>query len=617
MNQQSLAYEMPAKAKSTPDIRLDSKEDSSSASPGSTGEKTNDTITPSRQANSTGLKQGTLMNWLKISKSTGNLNTDTARDIGTDTKRALGTESKRNEDDQFVVPEGAFGFTIRASRPFNGAPSDVKQPALNQDVWPHFDFQEVSSSPRLFTTSLEEAHPTPLINGTPQRRGPAAVPSVNWFFSKSLATPSPFHGREAALSGDLSDLNFHSNLSPLHGGEAASPSGIVHSSPITDLLRLRNSASGNAALSGHLREGKIASRPFQPETPVRRKEGDRTQSVNTISAERQGPIDRNTYRLPSQTSTLIAWNNSAPPKVSSTHLPKIRLPSPNTDEDSEDSQTYHSASSTSPHTPYRLRIPGSQEGDEYFGSSPPFNEESGVEDDSLALVLSSPSPARRRKSVSRALIRSPSPGGLDVIWVWTIAERRKKMTQAFFWIAQHLRRDLTQTEIPARYIYAFKVKDPQGKDYVKIGVASNTKRRIKDHKRCYGECHQIYPPQGEESVLVDHASRVESLIHAELVEQAMLLERCPRYQQKHTCHSEWFDVEERHAIAVIRKWTEWMNTSPYEKKHIAGMGQKWRLKILEQNIMMKLCWPLDPWATMRDDKDIDDIGTSMQLITVS
>src|SRR5271155_321434 len=190
-------------------------------------------------------------------------------------------------------------------------------------------------------------------------------------------------------------------------------------------------------------------------------------------------------------------------------------------------------------------------------------------------------------------------------------ERRKKTTQAFFWIAQHLRRDLTQAEIPARYIYAFKVKDPQGKDYVKIGVTSNPKRRIKDHERCYGECHQIYPPQGEESVLVDHASRVENLIHAELVEQAMLLERCPRYQQKHRCHGEWFDVEERHAIAVIRKWTEWMNTSPYEKKPIAGIDQRWRLKILEQNILTKICWPLDPWAATQDDKGIDDIGTSM------
>src|SRR5271154_6541477 len=201
MNRQSLAYEMPAKAQSTPDVRLDSKEDSGSASPGSMGERTNDPITPSRLANSTGMKQGTLTNWLKISKSTGKLNTDTARDIGTETKRASGTETKRDmratnsaSEQVFVVPEGASGFTFRASSPFNGAPSDVKQPAPNQDVWPLFDFQEASSSPRLFTASrLEGVHPTPLVNGTPQRKGPTVVSSVDWFVSKSRATPSPFH----------------------------------------------------------------------------------------------------------------------------------------------------------------------------------------------------------------------------------------------------------------------------------------------------------------------------------------------------------------------------------------------------------------------------------------
>jgi hypothetical protein len=104
-------------------------------------------------------------------------------------------------------------------------------------------------------------------------------------------------------------------------------------------------------------------------------------------------------------------------------------------------------------------------------------------------------------------------------------------------------------------------------------------------------------------VPVDHAYRVECLIHAELVERAMLLERCPRCRQRHNSHGEWFDVEERHAIAVIRKWSEWMGSSPYEEKRSTGISQKkspkasaetkWRLRTLDHDVVMKICWPVE------------------------
>jgi hypothetical protein len=134
-------------------------------------------------------------------------------------------------------------------------------------------------------------------------------------------------------------------------------------------------------------------------------------------------------------------------------------------------------------------------------------------------------------------------------------------------------------------------------------------------------------PEGENSVPVDHAYRVERLIHAELVEQAMLLERCPRSRLRHNGHGEWFDVEERHAIAVIRKWSEWISSSPYEEKLSTGISQKkspeasaearWRLRALEHDIVMKICWPLDPLAPTTDDDGIDEVGAGMRLITVS
>ena len=169
-----------------------------------------------------------------------------------------------------------------------------------------------------------------------------------------------------------------------------------------------------------------------------------------------------------------------------------------------------------------------------------------------------------------------------------------------------------------------------GMDYVKIGYAANITRRMKEHARCYGECELIYPPPGEKFVRVDHACRVENLIHSELKGQSMSLERCPRYRHKY--HGEWFDVEERHAIAVIRKWSKWMSSSPYEERLIekskekprsrrssakakspnretpeATATVKWRLKTLERNTLMKICWPLAPLALTGDADDIDQV----------
>jgi hypothetical protein len=632
MNQSSLAYETPVKAQSTPDVSLDPKKDNGSVSPATRGEETSDTLIQSRRVNPTGQKQGTLMSWLKTSKNTGYLKADMARDVGADMERELGTDMKRHmeadtktnsrtatnpaSEQVFHVPEAAQCFTFRAPSPLGGASSVVK-PALNQDVRPPFNFFKITSSSKPSTpVLLEAAYPVPLGSGTPQHHGASAASSVNPFISKPPAAPSSSYRREAALSIDFSDRNFHSDPSPVHGEEAAPrPSGMF---------------DWNKATPGHLTKVETVKKPLQAEMLVRPAGSDRTQSTSAIRAEKQGTQHPNTQQLLSPLPTASVGYQSPPSTVPSTPLPSIRLGSLDADEDYSESRIYHSASPTGPNVaiPHAgVRTPGSEEDDDFCSSSLPSDKESDFEDDSFALVRSSPSPGRDRESVSSAMIRSPSPGGLNVIWVWKVTERRKKMSQAFFWIVHHLCRDLTKPEIREGYIYAFKVKDPQGRGYVKIGVTRNIKLRMKNHKICYGECERIYPPEGENSVPVDHAYRVERLIHAELVEQAMLLERCPRSRLRHNGHGEWFDVEERHAIAVIRKWSEWMSSSPYEEKLSTGISQKkspeasaearWRLRALEHDIVMKICWPLDPLAPTTDDDGIDEVGAGMRLITVS
>jgi hypothetical protein len=660
---------MPVNPGSAPDIRLDSKEDNGSASDGSTEEKTNETFIPLRLTKPTSQKQGTLMGWLKTSKSSGHLKTDTTRDTGTDTEKQLGTDTKRDiatapeatsgtatypaSEKVFHIPEGASGFTFRASSPLDGSLSDAKQPALNQDVRP-LDFLTTASSPKFSTATLSEgAHSRRLSDETCQHHESTAAPSVG---RKLPAAPSPFSGHGEAFSTNFSDRKFHFGPAPQCGGQVARPSGILDRKLIPDPSRFVDSACSDPVPSGPLAEGQKANKSLRSEMPVPSVESERTQSISTIRAEKQSPQTPRTFRRLSPASAASVRYNSAPSTVSSTPVPRIRLRSPSADEESENPQFDRFASSspspsTGPNTcvpSTGVQPPGSEEEDDYFDSSQPIKRESDSEDNSLALVLSSSPPDYDHESVSSALIRSPSPGGLNVIWRWTITDKRAKTSQAFFNIVEQLCRDLNQTETEDGYIYALKVKDPQAMDYVRIGVAKNIPRRIKNHEVCYGECERIYPPVGEKFVRVDHASRVEKLIHAELVEKAMWLEQCPRSRQTHGCHGEWFKVAERHAIAVIRKWSEWIGSAPYEEKDcLPAMHQrkspsrrsasrdslrakspnakspkpppttKWRLRRLEQSTLMKVCWPLDPWAAKRDDDAIDAVGRSMRRIAVS
>jgi hypothetical protein len=207
-----------------------------------------------------------------------------------------------------------------------------------------------------------------------------------------------------------------------------------------------------------------------------------------------------------------------------------------------------------------------------------------------------------------ALMATVPPGDLQPIWEWMISARREKPLQTFFVIAKELSRDLTKKEIQAGFIYAFRVADPQGRGYLKIGAATDCQLRMKQHKRCYGDCEQLFPLEDEKAVPVNHVFRVESLIHAELVEYAMRLKRCPRLAVHHVSHGEWFDVGEVHALDVIAKWHDVFSFKLFEERPITRQpstrkkGKKgsskepsktiWRLRELHWRDIMSFCTPL-------------------------
>lgn len=666
VNQNSLVREMPAKAQVDPGVKLDAKDDDSSAFPGMTGEKTTETLAPTRHTHPNVRKDGTLLSWLKTSKSIGHINMDKTRDSETDVKEKLGKETKRNmgtdtvtkpstasnpaSKQVFDISNEASIFTFQASSPFDGALPNVKKPALSQDIRPGLVFLSLPSTPNPSPGSLfKGAHPVRLSDKTPQQQSSTAVRSMDTSVPKPRGVLSPPHDRENALPTNTSARNFYSDRSPSHDGRIALPSGIFHGQLTPDTHRLGNTTCGDVATSDRFAESKPRVRPFQSDTLVPTLEGDRNKSVSAIKAEEQGLQQSNIHQLPSPTSAAPVRYNSSPATFTGTPSPRIWLQHLNALDDSQDFHIYHSASS--PSDPFTsapsigLLHPNKEEGDDFVGRSLLVKEELDAEDDSLSIfALESPSPDHDRRSLSTALIPHPSSGSHDVIWNWSMPKRRMLMLPAFFWIVQALCKDLTPNEIWDGYIYAFRVEDPQGENYMKIGRGKDIKRRIKEHKICYGELRQMYPVEGQKPVEVYHAGRVEHLVHAELTQHAIELERCPKAQQRHKSHSEWFDVEERHATAVIRKWSQWMSGSPYEESPSTGITQSlkakspnskspgaksskstsletltpttWRLRNMEPNDIMKMCWPLDMSAEMLDDNGIDEVGTSLRRITI-
>jgi T5orf172 domain len=589
LTQESL--EMPANAEAAPVATLDRLEDSPSPSSEGTGRKTNGSSVPSSRTSSTSQKQGTLTSWLKMYKSTQHVNFNSTKDLGADTKRQSETDPKRESlipfkrdvgtdpnrpnpasDQLFAFPNAASHFTFRAPSPLNGASSDLKQTALTQDVRPLSDFLRSVSEPNPVQASpLEEAHPVRLSDRTRQHYRPLPTAPTDPSISKLTAAPPSGHSQDAAIPLDSSCQNLDLDRSLLHHGKMPPTSENSHRKQIREASQLSRSVYNDAARTGLLVEGEKASRPLQPETPVRSVKSDEIQSLSPIRAGKQDPQHLTTHQFLSPTTAASARSKSAPSTISSTPFSTMERRGSCADENPAEFHAFYSVSSptgrTTPVPSACVQTPGSEKSDDYFGSSPPIESSHCSEDDYSS---------HRRESSSSALIRSPSPGGLDVIWQWTMTERRKRMLQGFYWIVGALCPDLTEKEIPGAHIYIFKVEDYQGKDYLKIGVAKTIEKRMKEHNACYGKCEQIYPPSGEKRVLISHAHRVERLVHAELVPYAVQLESCPKSRMKHDGHREWFDVDERHAIAVIQRWSEWMNSSPYLEEPIIGMDQKKR-----------------------------------------
>jgi hypothetical protein len=124
-------------------------------------------------------------------------------------------------------------------------------------------------------------------------------------------------------------------------------------------------------------------------------------------------------------------------------------------------------------------------------------------------------------------------------------------------VRDKMKEPLKKEELDPGYVYVYEVEGNKG--FVKIGFTTQTiERRSEQWKfQCDRVPKVLYPLGPAEKI--PHANRVEGLCLAELKYRNVIVicEACPKQ------HIEWVQVSAAEAIAVIQKWTKWINTTPF------------------------------------------------------
>ena len=129
--------------------------------------------------------------------------------------------------------------------------------------------------------------------------------------------------------------------------------------------------------------------------------------------------------------------------------------------------------------------------------------------------------------------------------------------------------------------------------HLKIGRSQNVPRRLKQwNKQCKKSMQVFFPEEKGAAGMPDlqqipHISRVEALVHLELMHYRRIEKKCPGCSKSHV---EWFETSKDIAIGVVRKWSDWMATLPYEK-HMKDGEEQWVLKSEERKNLGDLCRP--------------------------
>lgn len=109
-------------------------------------------------------------------------------------------------------------------------------------------------------------------------------------------------------------------------------------------------------------------------------------------------------------------------------------------------------------------------------------------------------------------------------------------------------------------------------------------------KQCGHKVNRVYPLETDNVGLIQHASRLEKIIHAEFISHRYT-EQCGKCGKK---HKEWFQASDEHIRAVIKKWSDWIATDPYQEIKNDHLGSsEWHLKKQHSVDLKSLCQPLE------------------------
>ncbi|PVH70306.1 DUF1766-domain-containing protein [Cadophora sp. DSE1049] len=130
---------------------------------------------------------------------------------------------------------------------------------------------------------------------------------------------------------------------------------------------------------------------------------------------------------------------------------------------------------------------------------------------------------------------------------------------ACYSLVQHkIMEPLKKSDLVEGYVYAYEVEGNEG--FVKIGYTTRPiEVRSAEWKfECDRAPRVLYPLGPTEKI--PHANRVEGICLAELKHRNMtvICKACPKR------HIEWVKIPAAEAIAVIQKWTKWIQTAPFK-----------------------------------------------------
>lgn len=132
------------------------------------------------------------------------------------------------------------------------------------------------------------------------------------------------------------------------------------------------------------------------------------------------------------------------------------------------------------------------------------------------------------------------------------------------------------------YIYVIQANNIEG--YLKIGYT--TSPVIERLQWLIFDCNRqmtvLFPMPHESAIMVPNARRVEQLCHAELVNCQVRID-CTGCLCE---HREWFQISAADAFPVVKKWSAWMKSTPYDPA-LGNLKEEERRKISDMDHFMR------------------------------